>query len=175
LKIPAYAELSREQQGVYFLPLDGHHLIAGPPGTGKTSVAVHRAKYYENQGRSVRLLTFGNLLKQYMTAGDDSDDLDLNQTTFQTFHSWMYSFWRRKFPQIPLPTTPGKSFDFEWHEILPIVASGTNNLKDEAPNLIIDEGQDLPPEFYQFVQLISDNVTVFADENQRIIQTQTNL
>lgn len=43
----------------------------------------------------------------------------------------------------------------------------------DKPYLLIDEGQDLPPDFYASASLMSENLTVFADENQRITRTQS--
>ena len=42
-------------------------------------------------------------------------------------------------------------------------------------SLVIDEGQDLPEEFYVLAREISDHLTVFADENQRIFEEQSTL
>jgi superfamily I DNA/RNA helicase len=35
-------------------------------------------------------------------------------------------------------------------------------------NIIVDEGQDLPQGFFKFMTMMGTNLTVFADENQRI-------
>ena len=41
MKLPPYNLLSREQSDVYELPLEGKFLIVGPPGSGKTVIALH--------------------------------------------------------------------------------------------------------------------------------------
>jgi hypothetical protein len=41
--------------------------------------------------------------------------------------------------------------------------------------LVIDEGQDLPLDFYRLCRLIGARTTVFADEYQRITDTQSTL
>ena len=48
-------------------------------------------------------------------------------------------------------------------------------LIENKPFLLIDEGQDLPPDFYTSAPFLSENLTVFADENQRITETQSTL
>ena len=41
--------------------------------------------------------------------------------------------------------------------------------------LVLDEGQDLPAGFYSILPLIAENITIFADENQRITDQNTTI
>ena len=50
MRLPKEAQLSREQKEVCFAPSTGTVLVTGPPGSGKTVVALYRAKQLEGQG-----------------------------------------------------------------------------------------------------------------------------
>ncbi|WP_411576320.1 hypothetical protein [Streptomyces mutabilis] len=43
------------------------------------------------------------------------------------------------------------------------------------PHLVVDEGQDLSPGFYRLVRIAAVSVTVFADECQRLTETNSTL
>jgi DNA helicase IV len=108
-----------------------------------------------------------------------------------TFQSWIRkTFWRdvqlemvkAGVPAQDIPirkdAAPGaEPFSQDWTEIGRILAKlGI----DDAPtimnyHLVIDEGQDLPEAFYRFLQQIDANVTVFADENQRLFDNNSTL
>ena len=62
-----------------------------------------------------------------------------------------------------------RPYVFDWTTILSRVNASPPRA-GEIPYLIIDEGQDVPKEFYVLARLLSTHLTVFADENQRITE-----
>lgn len=167
MRLPTYQELSKEQDGVYGLPLDGNYLVSGPPGTGKTVMALYRASLLEKGKRPVRLITYSRLLSRYVRSATDT--LDMDETSVATMHSWLASFWqknyKRRLPQVR-PYMP------DWAAMFTSIQT---DLPKESPDLIVDEGQDLPREFYTMARLVSNHLTVFADENQRMSDTNSSL
>lgn len=48
------------------LPLTGNHVVSGPPGSGKSLLAAHRAVHLALTGRPTLLLSRSNLLRQLL-------------------------------------------------------------------------------------------------------------
>jgi DNA helicase IV len=163
VRLPSFQELSKEQDGVYTLPLDGSHLITGPPGTGKTVMALYRAQALGIDDRSCTILMHSKVLKQYTNlAAAEVKALG----SVETFHSWFWGFWRKYYSGTP-PKLDGDPWAFDWSEITARFTSSPP-ARDTLCDLLIDEGQDLSPRFYQLVRMIAPNITVFADENQKL-------
>ena len=64
LRLPLFEELSNEQKHAFRLVGDKTVLVTGPPGTGKSVIALFRAANVQQLGndRNPVLLTFGKLL-----------------------------------------------------------------------------------------------------------------
>ena len=78
--------LKGKQQEVLNLPYDGHGIVCGVAGSGKSYCAVKRARFLKDVTmEKVLLLTFNNSLINYMV--DKADDLlnDINVTTYHKF------------------------------------------------------------------------------------------
>ena len=161
MRLPSYQDLSKEQDSINNLPLDGSYLVTGPPGTGKTVMALYRSAMLQAKKRTSSLLMFSKLLSQYTDAATSELLIDGN---VQTYHSWIYWYFRRRHGIVP-PSL--KKYYYDWPELLRIV-NASPPPDTECPDLIVDEGQDLPKEFYIVARLLSKNLTVFADENQRL-------
>ena len=86
-QLPTYQDLSGEQQNVYELPLDGTYLVTGPPGTGKTVMALYRAQQHNRAGRTVVLLSFGRMLNDFM--GEGARQLGLGPTQVMAYTLWL--------------------------------------------------------------------------------------
>ena len=163
-ELPTYQDLSGEQQEVFELPLDGNYLVSGPPGTGKTVMALYRAQQYRKAEREVVLLSFNRLLNDFM--GEGARSLGIKPVVV-TYTMWLKTIFNES---VPLVSNPTNKWDYDWGEII--------HRAPELPRLdclIIDEGQDMPREFYFFVRQITDHLTVFADENQRIFEEQSTI
>lgn len=160
-RLPAYQEISKAQDELINLPVEGRHLITGPPGTGKTVVALYRTKILKNANVSSKMLVYNNTLQQYLDRS--TGELDINAQT-STFHKWFTHWYFKNFGRRPPQKEP---FRFDWRKIFMDLSGKGDSLKKEE-HLIIDEGQDFPKELHYAVNFISDNITVFADENQRI-------
>jgi len=167
VKLPGYQELSKEQDGVYGLPLEGNFLVTGPPGTGKTVMALYRSALLRRQQRPAHLLTYSRLLSRYVRSATDS--LQIDETAVATMHSWLARFWLKNYHKRVPSLAP---YRHDWQTIF---ASMKRLPPKEAPDLLIDEGQDLPKEFYIMARLVSEHLTVFADENQRMTDTNSTL
>lgn len=166
MRLPSFRELSSEQDIIYNLPLDKNYLVTGPPGTGKTVIALYRASMYRKRNKTPKLLSYSKVLSSY--TDDAARNLQINGYV-STYHSWVYQTYRGHTGQEPPVTSP---FVYDWGQIM---EGFVMNELPRKPCLLIDEGQDLPPVFYAAASLMAEHLTVFADENQRITDTQSTI
>jgi DNA helicase IV len=168
VKLPSYQDLSKEQDRINGLSLDDSHLVTGPPGTGKTVIALYRASMLQSKRRRVALLMRSKLLTQYTKSAVSELLID---GSVSTYDRWLTDyFWRHHGRQVP----SHRPWQYDWGEVLKIVNASPPPPK-ECPDLIVDEAQDLPKEFFILARLVSTNLTVFADENQRLHDSNSTL
>ncbi len=167
--LPGIHELSKEQEKARLLPEKGRHLIVGGPGTGKSIVALLRAKRHQKD-RDYLFLVFNRLLNEA------SRQMVKEQLQSRTWIHWFTTLFENNFKQ-PVPrllTNQEKDNNrFDWDKILEIICESGIVIEDIPSCLIIDEGQDMPPGFYQALMNIGfENYYVVADQNQQIVEGQ---
>lgn len=151
------------------LPLTGNHLVSGPPGSGKSLLAAHRAVHLALTGRPTVLLTRSNLLRQLLHATLDGLTVPGAAIDALTAHGWI----ARRFGRGAVGTADGW---FDWTELTGLAAATIDASETTVtPHLVVDEGQDLPPGFYRMARLSAVSITVFADECQRLTETNSTL
>lgn len=165
-RLPAYEDLSREQDTIFNLPLDGHHLVIGPPGTGKTVLAVYRAEMYTRAESSTRFVVYNNTLDQYLSYSKHEREITGSTSTL---NKWFYWWYRRKFGKTAPQLQP---YVFDWQKILSNMMQLGRRF-EKVDSIIVDEGQDFPRYFYLVLRELACNITVFADENQRITENHS--
>lgn len=171
MRLPAYDDLSKEQDAVTTLPLEGRYLIAGAPGTGKTVVALYRASLMIRRQKAPTMLTYSRLLTEYVRASKLPNTVT---SSMNTFHSWMYGYFRSNYGRPPMKV-PGRQYDHDWDAIVRHMGI-QRPTRGRAEYLLVDEGQDLPAQLYMiFSEFVTENLTVFADENQRIMPDQSTM
>ena len=60
--LPGIQDLSKDQDEALALPLEGQYLIIGGPGTGKSVVALLRARRLATGEKRYRILVYNHLL-----------------------------------------------------------------------------------------------------------------
>jgi len=169
MKLPAFKLLSKEQDKVNNLPLSGSYLVIGPPGSGKTVVALYRARMIQDQGEHTQLITYSRVLMGYIASGADAEKI---QAIAVTYHRWLERQYRDLYrTQPPRASGATNSFKYDWQRIIKQVLEKPPP-KGAIPYGIIDEGQDMPAQFYTVARWMTKNLTIFADENQRITEDQ---
>ncbi len=167
-ELPDIQDLSKEQEAVRALPREGQHLIVGGPGTGKTVVALIRARRHRRERDEYVFLVFNHLLHRA------SVQLFGGELSSSTWETWFDD----RFKEITGETLPRKPAEperfrpIDWDGVTKVVsgrsASGRPAVAD-APFLVVDEGQDMPPQFYgTLVALGFERFFVAADQNQQI-------
>lgn len=175
-ELPGIEDLDKDQEEAIALPLDGQHLIIGGPGTGKSVVALLRARALARRGKNFVFLVYNHLLHQssrhLFGRGNDF--------VFMTWESWFWKLWRQRFdesvPTIPAPDGSRKPVDWCTVESESRHASPGTEDRARLPHLVIDEGQDMPPAFYDaIINLGYENLYVVADQNQKITDACSSL
>ena len=185
-ELPGVQDLSKEQEAA-LAPGEGRRLIVGGPGTGKTVVALIRARRHQRAGDEYVFLVYNHLLHR---ASVQQFSGALSSATWTAwFQERFEAITGEAPPREPArevrtgsrtrfaattgeappwePARPDEFQPIDWEGVLRI-AEGAAPVAD-APHLVIDEGQDVPPRFYRaLVALGFERFFVAADQNQQI-------
>lgn len=174
MKLPTQQQLTAEQKTPISAPMTQSMIVTGPPGSGKTVVAIYRMRQARkvDPDRTVTAITLSKLLAHYMHDGGDN-------TQAKTYHSWLWHYWQKC-----TRTTPPKAT--EWNCDLPAMIKRAESISDTNSaeltlwnwgHLVIDEAQDLPLKFFELLQVLMTKfgkqpaakrpvLTVLLDDNQ---------
>lgn len=173
IRLPGIQDLSKEQEDARALPLDGQHLIIGGPGTGKSVLALLRAKRLQSENKDYVFLVYNHLLNQ------SSRQLFGSELVSQQWQSWFLKCFRALTGHVVprLPANSGTTWqEFDWDRALVVASEAVMPEGSALPYLVIDEGQDMPPGFYQsLARLGFANFFVVADQNQQITSENSSI
>ena len=157
-ELPGIEELNKDQDKVLRLPHDGQFLIVGAPGTGKSVVALLRTLKYQHENNYL-FLTYNKVLKSATIQCIES------QFESDTILSWYYKL-HQKLTNTYTPEI--KKFNPDYERIIKTYEE-LDLEETNAHHLIIDEGQDMPPQFYESLMSLGyKNFFIVADQNQQI-------
>ncbi len=164
-QLPGINDLSKEQEAARSLPQKGQYLIIGGPGTGKSVLALLRCRHHSRAREDYIFLVYNHLLNQA------SNQLFKDKLNSRQWQSWFMKTFRlmtgRRVPR--KPKNKSEFRDIDWDHSLEIIQNIDEPTNKKLPYLIIDEGQDMPPGFYQaLTELGFENFYVVADDNQQI-------
>ncbi len=174
MRLPTWEELSsvEEQLEVLEYPLDQSLFVVGPPGSGKTVLAIQRAQMAASESASsfVALVTYNRMLRrllELMMGKNRKIDID-------TMHRFIRRDYKIRTGSEP-PQEANDRFNYDWNAIQTSL-KGHKNAGISKSHLVVDEGQDLPQGFFRYAsQRVSHVVTVFADEDQALNVEHTTL
>jgi len=153
---------------------EGHRVIHGVAGSGKTMILGYRAEYLaKSANKPVLILCFNKGLSLKLKSWMAQKGLS-QQVTVQTFHSWCGEMVRTYL----LPKSKAKPNSTEyWEETIQGVIDGVNRKEVPAGQysaLLIDEGHDFKPEWLRLVvQMVdpsSNALLMLYDSAQDIYQ-----
>jgi len=167
MKLPAYEELIPEQLTVMDYPLDLPLFVAGPPGSGKTVLAVRRADAASEAKKEVALITFNRMLRRLAAL------LSADGPVHETMQKFVWHDYFRRTGQEP-ESPVYDPYRYVWIKMLENLKA--RNSKPRLDHVVVDEGQDLPAGFFEYLnQHAAVVLSVFADEEQALGWRKTSL
>ncbi len=170
MRLPTWDELSadEEQLDVLEAPLDQPLFVAGPPGSGKTSLAVWRADALTELYGKTPVITFNRMLRRSLQLVADENDIEISASTMQSF---VWGDYTRRAQERP-PRAASDAYAYLWDSMVERLAEGGS----EREALVVDEGQDLPEGFFVYAsRCVAKRLSVFADEEQAIGEGRSTL
>jgi len=179
MKWPPPEELDNDQREIFLrAPDEEIILIVGPPGSGKTLIAIHRAHKLAPKYKQINLLMYNKVLKKYTTDSipDTNPPENINITNFDDwFKTWYPNTFNSRIPKIK--TGSSNYGIYHWERMIENIhtLSQEDLARGHWGALIIDEGQDFSPMMWEFFKNFIDrfendkpSLAVFADDNQAL-------
>lgn len=140
-------------------------LVTGCAGSGKTTVSVYRLIRLNNQGEAVSLLTLQNMLVTFiknLVVNNTGNNVEITEPvpegSISTFHKWYWDQTR---------CLLGDGCEVTSAEVITVL-DNCGIQRNQDAEVIIDEGQDLPPAIYEALPLYFSRVMVGADKAQQV-------
>lgn len=152
---------------------EGHRLLRGVAGSGKTLVLISRARYLRERHPEWRILVvcFNRVLAEYLREvigeGERSEIL--------TFHGWCWRQLRAIGATTPEPPEPGERSDYWDREVPRLVLQSYDAGRLDVgayQAILVDEGQDFADDWYRALLRALDTETnslfIAVDSSQNI-------
>ena len=163
--LPGIQDLSKEQEAARARPKEDRYLIVGGPGTGKSVLALIRSRRHHRERDDYRFLVFNHLLHRA------SSQMFGPGLAGRTWIGWFLDTFEEVAgrPAPRLEPNGGGFREIDWAGVDEIIQTLPRGDERQRPFLVIDEGQDMPPEFYSaLMNLGFSRFYVVADQNQQI-------
>ncbi|MCX7771100.1 MAG: AAA family ATPase [Proteobacteria bacterium] len=165
-------ELTPEQNRAIELDANEHKIILGGPGSGKTQILLHRAKYlkekYKIKNERLHIFVFTNVLKNYISSALKL--LDIPEGCVTTFDFWCVEYYQKHI-RLNLPWNRKErcpDFDIIRRDVLNYL--NRKNIMQIYDIVLVDEGQDLDQTTFEIIKKISSHITVCIDYKQKIYE-----
>jgi superfamily I DNA/RNA helicase len=164
-------KLSNDQIIVNNLPVDKNFVVEGGPGSGKTMLALMRAQKileigeakFGNTVPKILFIVFNRPLKIFLE--NDISRSNLESVEAKTYHEWLWHLYGDVANNRPPQHKP---FQHKWEEVKQDLETWRSEKLIGYDHILVDESQDLPIELIEVLYSISENITVFIDEEQNI-------
>jgi superfamily I DNA/RNA helicase len=158
--------LTSGQKRAIELPLDGHTLVLGPVGTGKTLVCCHRAAYVLDQAggapHTVRIFVPSDVNLAYMQAGLVS--LRLDPAAADTMDHWCRGIYREHISEtLPVVYLDGRVDDTKTRESVLELLRNRSDLCGRLTHVILDDAQEYSPTELHIVRMAAEKVHILLD------------
>ncbi|MHB1042633.1 MAG: AAA family ATPase [Eubacteriales bacterium] len=167
-------EMTPDQLRAIELMPQEHRVIFGPPGSGKTQILLHRAKYLSETWKvppgRFHIFVFTKVLKDYIKSA--LDFLDLPDECVSNLDKWCYDFHIKHIGKVPR-VVDGKNKIPDFSGIRRAILK---KMRTNSPGsfmydfVLVDEGQDLDGESFDLIKAIAKHVTVCLDNKQQIYE-----
>lgn len=162
-------ELTAEQIRAVELSPGEHRVILGAPGSGKTQILLHRARFLSDEcnvkPERFRIFVFTNVLKSYIRTA--LTDLDLPDDCVTTLDDWCAQVYKQEVRRSLPWDAENRCPDY------PTIRRAVHTrVKDRKlfDFVLVDEGQDLDAEAFSLLKEIASHVTVAMDHKQQIYE-----
>jgi len=155
IEVPSSADLSREQLNVYEASLDQNMMINGAAGSGKTILAIYRAKQLEKNGKKVLFIVYTKILLEFTKLAalqfglKNIDIMTIQDLSFKTFNRRIFKHDELSEKQVKWMIDKCGGYD----------------------HVIVDEGQDFNIKMYTSIyQKLGYTHTICCDDKQAIFE-----
>jgi hypothetical protein len=146
---------------------DRRMVVAGCAGSGKTMLAIERARQLAGAGRKVLVVCFNRALRAHLQQSLKIDGLD-----FFTFHGLCAALAQRA--KITMPKYDGEAPTEFYLEVLPYaLVEAIETIGGQYDDILVDEAQDLHTDWLAALTCTlrdedEGSMWLFMDDNQRV-------
>lgn len=167
IKVVTINDLDKSQTEIVKTePYDSSMFVSGPPGSGKTSVAILRSRMLLDNGiTNVMFLLYNHSLYGYLRKVFSKMQLK-NSITIETKDKF---FWRLH-SSIMHRSPNGSTYEDKYNTVLRVVNNAPDNKLPSYKLLVLDESQDFSPTELSILCRLTKRMVVLADFDQQIYQ-----